>query len=173
MLISIYGADYHHLSFMDIFGDTCRSMCLSIYGADYHHLDLHILRSQGRINPWIAIHGDDAMCTSCPYGAKVSAALGSSNYSALIGIHTFSGCDSTIGNGWHIEDGELTVTVMTTNPAPESVLQLVHCSCKTSKRETERCSLGVCLQDCLDLCQGQIHSMRMFKRKQKRDLLIG
>ena len=92
-------------------------------------------------------------------------ALGTSNYSALIGIHTFSGCDSTIGNGWHIEDGELTVTVMTTNPAPESVLQLVHCSCKTSKCETQRCSLGVCLQDCLDLCEGRIHSMRMYKRR--------
>ena len=31
---------------------------------------------------------------------------------------------SPIGNGWQSEDGELTVTWMTTNPAPVSVLQM-------------------------------------------------
>ena len=59
------------------------------------------------IKPWIAIHGDDAMCASRPYVAKVSAALGTSDCSTIIGIHTVSGCDSTIGNGWYIENGEL------------------------------------------------------------------
>lgn len=43
---------------------------------------------------------------------------------------------SPIGNGWEIGDGELTVTWMTTNSAPESVLQKIHCN--TSKRMSVR-----------------------------------
>ena len=30
---------------------------------------------------------------------------------------------SPVGNGWHLEDGDLAVTWMTRNPAPDSVLQ--------------------------------------------------
>ena len=60
---------------------------------------------------------------------------------------------SPIGNGWHIEDGELAVTWMTKNPAPDSVLQVVHCSCKTTKWETERCSCVSARLSCTDLCQ--------------------
>lgn len=65
------------------------------------------------------------------------------NYQAAIMKHCLTGkmcAPSPIGSGWHIEDGELAVTWMTTNPAPDSVLQVVHCSCKTTKCETERCS---------------------------------
>ena len=43
------------------------------------------------------------------------------------------------------------MTWMTTNPAPDSVLQVVHCSCKTSKCETERCSC-MSARSCTDLC---------------------
>ena len=77
------------------------------HGTDYHHLDLHEDHNTDLIKPWIVTHGDDAMCTFRPFVAKVSAALGTSDSSALISIHIFSGCDSTIGNGWHIDNGEL------------------------------------------------------------------
>ena len=51
---------------------------------------------------------------------------------------------SPIGNMWHIEDVELTVTWMTRNPAPESVLQVL-------VREASVRLEGVhaCLQKCL------------------------
>ncbi|KAL1268455.1 hypothetical protein QQF64_033818 [Cirrhinus molitorella] len=62
------------------------------------------------------------------------------NYQAAIMRHSLKGvmcAPSPFGNGWHLEDGELTVTWMTKNPAPESVLQVVHCSCKQGKCDSE------------------------------------
>jgi len=77
------------------------------------------------------------------------------NYQAAIMRHSLKAimcAPSPIGNGWHLEDGELTVTWMTRNPAPESVLQAVHCSCKQSKCETGRCSCMSARLSCTDLC---------------------
>ena len=62
---------------------------------------------------------------------------------------------SPIGNGWDIEDGQLTVKWMTRNPAPDSVLQVVHCGCKITKCETERCSCLSAKMSCTDLCHCQ------------------
>lgn len=62
---------------------------------------------------------------------------------------------SPIGNGWGMEDGELTVTWMTRNPAPDSVLQVVHCNCKKSKCCTERCTCMSAKLSCTDLCHCQ------------------
>ncbi|XP_056105946.1 uncharacterized protein LOC130084505 [Rhinichthys klamathensis goyatoka] len=80
------------------------------------------------------------------------------NYQAAIMRHSLKGimcAPSPVGNGWHLEDGELTVTWMTRNPAPESVLQAVHCSCKHSKCETGRCSCMSARLSCTDLCRCQ------------------
>ena len=59
---------------------------------------------------------------------------------------------SPAGYGWQIEDGNLHVTWMTRNPAPDSVLHVIHCGCKGAC-ETDRCSCfsaGLC---CTDLCR--------------------
>lgn len=48
---------------------------------------------------------------------------------------------SPIGNGWHIEDGELTVTCMTNNPAAQC--------------DTDRCSCMSARLSCTDLCMCQ------------------
>ena len=80
------------------------------------------------------------------------------NYQAAKMRHSLKGimsAPSPNGNGWHIEDGELKVTWMTTNPAPESVLKVVHCSCKQSKCETGRCSCMSARLSCTDLCRCQ------------------
>ncbi|XP_061915901.1 uncharacterized protein LOC133658193 [Entelurus aequoreus] len=80
------------------------------------------------------------------------------NYQAAVMRHSLTGmmcAPSPIGNGWYIEDGELTVRWMTRNPAPDSVLQVVHCGCKTSKCETERCSCMSAKMSCTDLCHCQ------------------
>lgn len=69
---------------------------------------------------------------------------------------------SPIGSGWHIEDGELTVTWMTKNPALQSVLQLVHCTCKQGKCDTDRCSCMSARLSCTDLCRCQ-HCMNVQK----------
>ena len=77
------------------------------------------------------------------------------NYQAAVMRHFMTGkmcAPSPVISGWHIEYGELTVTWMTTNPAPDRVLQLVHCSCKTSKCETERYSCMSARLSCTDLC---------------------
>ena len=58
---------------------------ISIY--EDHNTDL--------IKPWIAIRGVDT-----DHVRFLEPAVD-------IGIHTFSGFDSIIGNGWHIENGEL------------------------------------------------------------------
>lgn len=77
------------------------------------------------------------------------------NYQAAIMRHSLKAmmcAPSPVGNGWHLEDGELTVTWMTRNPAPESVLQVVHCSCKQGKCETGRCSCMSARLSCTDFC---------------------
>ncbi len=75
-----------------------------------------------------------------------------------------------------------TVPWMTRNLAPESMLQVVHCSCKQGKCETERCSClspGLC---CIDLCQLRwpdvpiltrrttANIVQMFPRKQRKEI---
>ena len=63
------------------------------------------------------------------------------------------GAPSPTEHGWHLEDGQLHVTWMTRNPAPDSVLHVIHCGCRGSACETNRCSCftaGLC---CTDLCR--------------------
>ena len=78
------------------------------------------------------------MCASRSYGAKVSQLL-----EPVIIQHLSASIPSQVVTQPLVMDGTFRmgpVTRLTTNPAPGSVLQLVHCSCKTSKRETQRCS---------------------------------
>ncbi|XP_049332864.1 uncharacterized protein LOC111197609 isoform X2 [Astyanax mexicanus] len=80
------------------------------------------------------------------------------NYQAAVMRHSLKSkicAPSPIGNGWHLENGELAVTWMTKLPAPESVLQVVHCSCKQGKCETGRCSCMSARLCCTDLCKCQ------------------
>lgn len=44
---------------------------------------------------------------------------------------------------------------MTRNPAPDSVLQVVHYACKVGKCETGRCSCLSAKMSCTDLCHCQ------------------
>lgn len=84
------------------------------------------------------------------------------NYQAAIMRHSLKGkmcAPSPVGNGWHLEDGELTVMWMTRNPAPDSVLKVVHCSCKQGKCETGRCSCMSARLTCTDLCRGMMALM--------------
>ena len=57
---------------------------------------------------------------------------------------------SPVGHGWDVKDGYLEVVWMTEKPAPESILELIVCSCKG------KCGSGCqCLQhglNCTDLC---------------------
>ena len=58
-----------------------------------------------------------------------------------------------VGQGWHLDGNKLSITWITRGPAPTSVLQAVHCSCKTSKCVTGRCSCVNARLSCTDLCK--------------------
>ena len=62
------------------------------------------------------------------------------NYQAAIYkrvCEQFPEVPSTHDRGWKVEDGDISVHWMDLPPAPDSVLEFVHCSCKKSK-----CSQG-------------------------------
>jgi hypothetical protein len=57
---------------------------------------------------------------------------------------------SPAGNGW-ILDGEYKIVWMTLPPAPDSLLEIVKCTCKTGCN-TQRCSCLKAQLKCGDLC---------------------
>ena len=59
---------------------------------------------------------------------------------------------STDGHGWRMENGTLVVNWMTEAPAPDNVLQDVHCRCKKSKCNNKSCSCKSAQLPCTDLC---------------------
>ncbi|KAK6168600.1 hypothetical protein SNE40_019798 [Patella caerulea] len=77
------------------------------------------------------------------------------NYQAC--IHKRSLCQwmqmpSPNNHGWTVHNNELDIVWMTNDPVPKSLLDVVHCSCKTG------CNSGrcVCLKgkvSCTDLCK--------------------
>ena len=57
-------------------------------------------------------------------------------------------------HGWHIDNGDLSVTWMTQKPAPDSILHTVYCSCKQGRCEpTTRCSCVNAGLPCTDVCK--------------------
>ena len=54
-------------------------------------------------------------------------------------------------HGWRIVDGELKIVWMTSPPAPDSILEFIHCGCKTGC-ETQRCSCKKAMMRCTDIC---------------------
>ena len=58
-------------------------------------------------------------------------------------------------NGWKIEDGSLVVDWMTLPPAPDSVMELAHCTSSCKKSSCNDASKCTCLKNkvpCTDLC---------------------
>ena len=57
------------------------------------------------------------------------------------------------GHGWKVsaDESELEITWMTIPPAPDMILQFVHCNCKTSCKNN-RCSCVKAGLECTDLC---------------------
>lgn len=54
-------------------------------------------------------------------------------------------------HGWQIVDGELQIVWMTRPPAPDSILEFIHCGCKTGCK-TQRCSCRKATIQCTDVC---------------------
>jgi hypothetical protein len=59
---------------------------------------------------------------------------------------------SLVGNGWEIRDGELRHHWMTTNVAPDQLLEFVNCGCKKGCN-TQRCSCLKAALRCTELCK--------------------
>ena len=59
---------------------------------------------------------------------------------------------SPVGNGWEIRDGELRHHWMTTNVAPDQLLEFVNCGCKKGCN-TQRCSCLKAALRCTELCK--------------------
>lgn len=58
-------------------------------------------------------------------------------------------------HGWKIEDGNLVVDWMTLPPAPDSVMELAHCTSSCKKSSCSDASKCTCLENnvpCTDLC---------------------
>ena len=55
-------------------------------------------------------------------------------------------------NGWKIEDGKLAIHWMTLPPAPQSIMELLRCSCKKTKCALRKCSCFANNLNCTDLC---------------------
>jgi hypothetical protein len=60
------------------------------------------------------------------------------------------GAGSPDGHGWYIENGQLRIKWMTLPVAPDSVLEIVNCSCKTGCKYN-RCSCKKANLNCTDL----------------------
>ena len=68
-------------------------------------------------------------------------------------LEQFISAPDPVDHGWKMDNGNLVIDWMKLPPAPPSVLQNVHCKCKTTK-----CNAGVCgclkaELPCTDLCQ--------------------
>ena len=67
--------------------------------------------------------------------------------------------DSTIdapspdGYGWNVKNGELNITWMTKDPAPKSILEVLHCGCKSGTCTGGRCSCHKADFSCTELCK--------------------
>ena len=59
---------------------------------------------------------------------------------------------SPVGHGWKLEDNKLQIVWGTQEPAPESILECVHCKCQKGY-ETRRCSCYKSDLKCTELCQ--------------------
>lgn len=55
-------------------------------------------------------------------------------------------------NGWKMDEGKLAIHWMTLPPAPEGIMELVHCSCKKTKCAQNKCSCFSQELKCTDLC---------------------
>ena len=65
---------------------------------------------------------------------------------------------SPVGNGWKkitFENKEETLAIdwMDLSPAPDSILELVNCSCKKTKCATTKCTCKTNKLPCTDLCK--------------------
>lgn len=58
-----------------------------------------------------------------------------------------------LGLRWEMVDGHLTIKWMTKPPAPGSILEFFHCSCKANKCQGGRCSCLKAHLPCTDLCK--------------------
>ena len=59
---------------------------------------------------------------------------------------------SPVGHGWKLEDNQLQIVWGTQEPAPESILECVHCKCQKGYK-TRRCSCYKSDLKCTELCQ--------------------
>ena len=57
-----------------------------------------------------------------------------------------------MGYGWKLEDNQLQIVWGTQEPAPESILECVHCKCQ-KRYKTRRCSCFKSDLKCTELCQ--------------------
>ena len=82
--------------------------------------------------------------------------LNRTNYQAAIHKHSLTpimNAPSPAGNGWEIKDEQLNMIWMTKAPAPDKLLEVVHCSCKSTKCMSGRCSCLKAHVSCTDLCK--------------------
>ena len=64
----------------------------------------------------------------------------------------FLASPSPVGHGWKLEDNQLQIVWGTQEPAPESILECVHCKCQKGYK-TRRCSCYKSDLKCTELCQ--------------------
>ena len=64
----------------------------------------------------------------------------------------FLASPSPVGYGWKLEDNQLQIVWGTQEPAPESILECVHCKCQKDYK-TRRCSCYKSDLKCTEFCQ--------------------
>ena len=64
----------------------------------------------------------------------------------------FLASPSPVGHGWKLEDNQLQIVWGTQEPAPQSILECVHCKCQKGYK-TRRCSCYKSDLKCTELCQ--------------------
>ena len=64
----------------------------------------------------------------------------------------FLASPSPVGHGWKLEDNQLQIVWGIQEPAPESILECVHCKCQKGYK-TRRCSCHKSDLKCTELCQ--------------------
>lgn len=77
------------------------------------------------------------------------------NYQAAIhrrAMVQFINAPSPVGHGWQMENDELSYKWMTQPPAPDILLEVVQCSCKTGC-ESGKCSCAKSKVNCTDMCK--------------------
>lgn len=77
------------------------------------------------------------------------------NYQTLIwkkALVPFADLPDPVGNGWNLTDGILQPTLMTKEPAPKSLLELVSCGCKLSKCSRRDCQCKANNLACIESC---------------------